>query len=344
MTLAKASFSGRLFSCPNVAFRQTHSTENAPRPGYDGLMYGETVFLINFAFDALLLGMTGRLWGRPPGRKRLLTASAFGALWATLALAGVPGLDTGPARLLLPLLLSVLCWPDSLHRLPALTGTLWGLALLALGGGLLLIRENRQLHGPAAALAGFAVMGLVSSWTLVPARMRPFRRTVLCRAGEVLFRARVDTGNLLTEPISGLPVMLAGEELARKLRRENPLAAMKMRLVPAETAAGHILLEAYPLGGAEIRQQGWQRLPRLYWAEDRRLAEKDQAVLPPVTEEKDDAGRIETALGPNRGPLDASGAALGLHRRQRHLAPPAFGRGGGRGAGSHGPGQPGRAG
>ena len=73
------------------------------------------------------------------------------------------------------------------------------------------------------------------------------------------FTALCDTGCLLTEPISGMPVIVASEKslgkLTELLRAEDP--PLRLRLIPADGICGHRLLRGFipervSVGGTEV--------------------------------------------------------------------------------------------
>ena len=179
----------------------------------------EWFLLDNFAANWLLLQLSGALSGAavPPGRRAI--TCLFGTLWDLLALAKCP-------RLLSPLgrvgcLLATAFLISRREYLRSLL-SLFAASLL-LGGGLLLFTLGRSSPWTGGVLLGTvplraAIYGLC---LLIPG-VRALRylvhrgyagsctRIVTLTVGG---RARtltafVDSGNLLTEPLSGLPVVL----------------------------------------------------------------------------------------------------------------------------------------
>lgn len=169
------------------------------------MVYGEWVLILNFLVDGVLLRITGRLWGYPAPWGRWALASALGAVGALFALCG-PSLDgwldnegraSGPdgAGLLAPGAPPA-CFPGRHVDGGSAVGRRWGAGPDAAAA--------RPVYAWLGRIAGgLTITLLLSAWTLVPRQLHPYRRTVCCRAVGCRFWARVDTGNGLTEPVSG---------------------------------------------------------------------------------------------------------------------------------------------
>lgn len=179
----------------------------------------EWFLLDNFAVNWLLLQLACALGGVAVGPKRAALTSLAGAMWDLLALGRWP-------RLLSPLgrvacLLATALVLSRREYLRALLSLL--VASLLLGGGLLLVTLSRSGPWTGGVLLGtvplrVAIYGLC---LLIPG-VRAVRYLVhrgyegSCRRTVTLtvdgqthtLTALVDSGNLLTEPLSGLPVVL----------------------------------------------------------------------------------------------------------------------------------------
>ncbi len=206
--------------------------------------------------DFLSLCLAGRLTSERLSRTRLILAAALGSLLGTAAMfvsGGVPFVLCGLITALLmtrtafgkkktPHLLrsSVILWG---------TGTLLGglmTSVLSLGGAV-----NPAPGEDAPFLPVFLICFAVSSFLV-----RLTKHTTAKTSAEVAvsscgitvtFDALCDSGCLLTEPLSGMPVIVAGEpslgRFAGMLRAEEPL--LRLRMIPAEGICGHRLLRGF---------------------------------------------------------------------------------------------------
>lgn len=185
----------------------------------------EWFLLDNFAVNWLLLRLSGALGGMAirPGRTAL--TSLLGALWDLLALGKWPRLLSPLGRVACLLVTALLVSRREYFRalLSLFTSS------LLLGGGLLLLTQGRAGPWTGGVLLGTVPLrAAIYSLCLLPPFIRAVRylvqrgyegdctRTVTLQVGQARFTltAFVDSGNLLTEPLSGLPVVLVeGVEL-----------------------------------------------------------------------------------------------------------------------------------
>ncbi len=195
------------------------------------VVYLDSLFLLNFGVDALLLSAARRLSRSGGSWRRTLAAAALGALYAA-ALFALPWgwLGHPMTRAVLALVMACICTGGR-----GRTGALLGLFLLlslSLAGGVLLL-----------TLAG---VGRMSSGSGVPVSLSDAQLLLLCAAGEyllcsvvcaltrragsaavsvllrcqgrtVLLRAMVDSGNLLRDPLTGKPVLVVSAAAAAGL-------------------------------------------------------------------------------------------------------------------------------
>lgn len=185
----------------------------------------EWFLLDNFAVNWLLLKLAGALGGvaPPPGRAAL--TALLGTLWDLAALGRWPRLLSPAGRIACLLLTAlVLSRREYLRSLLSLL-----LASLILGGGMLLFTLGRS--GPwtgGVFLGAVPLRAAVYGLALLPPLVRAVRQlvhrgyekncirtvTLLVAGRSIPLSAFVDSGNLLTEPLSGLPVVLVeGVEL-----------------------------------------------------------------------------------------------------------------------------------
>lgn len=214
------------------------------------MLHAESYLFWNAAMCACALPLGGRLAGLPsPGRRRLSAASVlnaalsllpvYAAAWSPVALLGLPG--------------SVfLCFRQ--HGIPAcIRCTLMTLCASLLTGGAMTALMNGGMDAPAA---GGTAIGLSLSAclliNLLPAALCDVRQVELrVQERAVILPAMLDSGNLMRDPITGLPVLVIPGRAAQTLFPDAPdLTSMTglplgFRLLNVRTAAGSALLPMF---------------------------------------------------------------------------------------------------
>ena len=176
----------------------------------------EASFLVNFAVDAALIGVVARANGCFCMR-RVALGALIGALYA-LAVSQISARLAHPAvqlALAAPVALIVSGDPDP-RRWGAVAFQLLCGALL-LGGAGMLLPESLRTAVPLALAAGLVAFSLLLN--LRRKRLNGWEVTVfLSVQGRTAgFRALIDTGKRLREPVSGLPVLIAESALLKNL-------------------------------------------------------------------------------------------------------------------------------
>ncbi len=186
-------------------------------------VYIDEVFLLNAIVDYLLLLSAARLAGEPFRRLRLGMGAVLGGLYAALTI--LPGLEflSHPlCKLAAPVGMSLVAF-GSAKRLLRVSLVFFGVSA-AFGGGVLAL----QLFLGAPAVLDLkttllAAAGCYLFLTLI------FRRTARHTGGELAparlelegrvcrLTVLVDTGNTLTDPVTGKAVMVAEGERLREL-------------------------------------------------------------------------------------------------------------------------------
>lgn len=225
------------------------------------VIYGDVYFLINFSMDYLSLFLLAKLLHLREKTARMAASAGLGALGATGSLL-IPGtvLPT-----LVTFLLPMAMVPVAFGRTPFLTflkryALLFGVSF-AMGGVMtavyylvgnlvtarkIVIGERVDtLYGALpgwvlAIAAGLAALFafLFSRFAKRSAETKTARVTVIDEGREVCFTALCDSGNLLTEPFGGLPVIVAGEAVFAALLSGERLAFLKSGKVPAMAGCG----------------------------------------------------------------------------------------------------------
>ncbi len=175
-------------------------------------VYLDLVVLLNFLVDFLLLCGTNRLFGYRAGAKRCAVAAVLGGLYAGACM--LPGF-----RFLGAVFWRLLC--------------LMGMTVIAYGWGKSALRRGALFLFLSFALGG-AAMGNGTFWGILVAaglicllcfygfRGRPGEKTYVpvkleFNGKERYFTALVDTGNTLTDPLTGRSVLVVGSDIAREM-------------------------------------------------------------------------------------------------------------------------------
>lgn len=224
------------------------------------------LFLIdNLLMDLLMLRLAAAIGGLKLRPWLAIVIALIGALYALLSMTAMPVLNSLPCKLALCAVASIPLmhsWRDALRAVLAL------LAAACLMGGLLLglcLMLGGTLSG--GALIGtvplrIALFGAAGVWML-PRAVRSFLTAFRNRNKQVLLRvvlddrtldikAIADSGNLLTEPISGKPVIIIDRSLMPETKGGRPvpyatldgdglLYAIRPRLVQAYVGGWHAI-------------------------------------------------------------------------------------------------------
>ena len=197
-------------------------------------VYLDLVVLLNFLVDGLLLMGANRLTGYPPGWRRCALAAAVGSVYAGLCM--LPGY-----RLLGNTLWRMVC-------LAAMAGIAFGWNISALRRGTIFVLLSMALGGMATGIGrgDFASLILAAAGVLLlcalgvrsPLGIDKYQPVELCYNGQKLkLTALVDTGNTLSDPITGASVLVVGVDVGRKLgiSREiirDPISALAKGELP----------------------------------------------------------------------------------------------------------------
>jgi len=210
----------------------------------------ESYWMWNAAMCACALPLGGRMAGLPaPGRKPLLLSAGIGASAALLTLY-VQALSP-VAMLSLPGAV-YMCFRE--HGIPAcIRCTLMTLcASLLLGGAMTAFLSSGMAAVPSGVLSAGLCLLACLLMKLLPAALCDVRQVELrVEERSIILPAMVDSGNLLTDPITGLPVLVIPQKAAHTLfpdvRDLSCLSALPLgfRLLSVRTAAGASLLPMF---------------------------------------------------------------------------------------------------
>lgn len=177
-------------------------------------VYLDLVILLNFLVDYLLLLGTNRLAGYPPGAPRAAVASVLGGIYGGICL--LPGfhfLGNTVWRIVSLGLMGTIAF--GLEQSTLRRCVLFVLLSMALGGIALGLGNGSVLSllGAAAGVAVLCVIGFqgrAEAKRYIPVVLEFEDRTVR-------FTALFDTGNTLRDPLTGMPVLVAGPRIAWEL-------------------------------------------------------------------------------------------------------------------------------
>ena len=260
-------------------------------------VYGDLLFFINAGMDCLCFQLTARLLRRRISRGRLVIGSVLGGLYAVLALLPTCG---HTMALILDLCACVLiCLPVFMDKqggwrqfFPAvgvylavsmlLGGVMTGLYNLFNRTGLPGWLSSAGDDGPTVWI--FALLALIGGGvTLLCGRLfrrtgavTPCRVTVGLNGQTVTLDGLVDSGNLLHDPVSGLPVIPVEREAVRAILSpalfrlcadrtagntpggtgiegmSGSPDARRIRLIPTATATGQSMMIALRVDAVEL--------------------------------------------------------------------------------------------
>lgn len=175
------------------------------------MVYLDIVMVLNFAVDLLLLYAANRLSGFPSRPWRCFLSAALGGVYGGICL--LPGMLFLSATLWRILFLGLMASiAFGLDRSALRRGTLFVLLSMALGGIALGIGKGSSwtVVLAAGALCILCIFGFEGK-----AGIRRYVRVQLTHRGHTqTLTALMDTGNTLTDPITGESVLIVGSDIA----------------------------------------------------------------------------------------------------------------------------------
>ena len=209
------------------------------------VVYRDALFLLNLIVNYLLLLAAAKLAGEPLRRLRLAAGAALGGLYAAAIFFPGMGFLTHPLCKLGAAVLMLLTGFGGSRRLLRVTLVFFGLSC-AFGGGIFAIGllggrgltlRNGVLYSVMdlrilllSAAVCYAVLTLVFRRTARHGRREVLPAVLTLEGRRVAVNALVDTGNTLTDPVTGRPVMVAeGSRLSPLLPGERVLDEKALR-------------------------------------------------------------------------------------------------------------------
>lgn len=229
-------------------------------------LYADSLLLLNFVMNLYLLILVDRSTIRTAAGRRLLLGAAFGAvcyflpfLWNAAPILKLSVCFLGGTAGMLFLAFPVKGFKMFLKLLKYLT-----LYSVGMGGGMLLLLRAAGRLGVSSD-GVLALMGTGGILFLFLRRFDPGHspkdclcRATLIRGGKRLtVNALIDSGNSLTEPVSGKPVSVVEENVFRSLWEENPPG---FRAIPYHSIGRkHGILQGYLLPEIQLEIDGMVR-------------------------------------------------------------------------------------
>ena len=232
-------------------------------------LYIDSVFILQMTTDLYLLSLAGQIMRRTATRQKIWLGAAAGAGMSCLFLM-LPLFSVG-VRLLLgavPVSMCMMCLTYRVHGVRRLlrASLLMAAAGFFLGSGMIWIlnrlravmkgRGSLFLTLTAGALS-YLVMRAILRWIMRRQgdSLRTVRVYVPSLGQEIRISAIVDTGNHLTDPISGAPVSVISRKIARCM--SSCLSREKYHAVPYRSVGKQSgILSAYELPEILIEETG----------------------------------------------------------------------------------------
>ncbi len=227
-------------------------------------LYIDSVFILQMTTDLYLLSLAGQIMRRTATRRRIWLGAAAGAGLSCVSLM-IPVFTVG-ARLLLgsvPVSMCMMCLTYQIHGVRSLlrASLLMAAAGFFFGGGMIWIlnRLRAVMKGGGGLFLTLAAGALeVVLRRLMRRRadsLRTVRVYVPALGQEIRVRALVDTGNHLTDPISGAPVSVISRKIARCMA--SCLSQEKFHAIPYRSVGKKSgILSGYELPELLIEETG----------------------------------------------------------------------------------------
>lgn len=232
-------------------------------------LYIDSVFILQMTTDLYLLSLAGQIMRRTATRRKIWLGAAVGAGMSCLSLM-LPVFTVG-GRLLLgsvPVSMCMMCLTYQIHGVRSLfkASLLMAAAGFFLGGGMIWIlnRLRAVVKGRgglfltlAAGALSYLALKAVLRWLMRrrESSCRTVRVYVPSLGQEIRIKALVDTGNHLTDPISGAPVSVVSRKIARCMA--SCLSQEKFHAVPYRSVGKESgVLSAYELPEMLIEEAG----------------------------------------------------------------------------------------
>ncbi len=246
-------------------------------------IYLDVLIGVNIYINYLLLVLTARFAACRQVRARIAIAAVAGALSSCMMLLDIPSKLLGAAiKLITVILMSLIAfeiksWRTLLKVVIILTMVTFGFAGAMIGlkniistSGITVSNYSVYIDISPVSLIFFTLICyvLLSLYSKITAkrtvRNSLCRLTISSNGKSVTLDGLLDTGNTLTEPFSGLPVVVVSEreiyhllpEEVKSFDRKNPQRAKNIRLIPYASVGGSGLLTGFMPDSVTIEREG----------------------------------------------------------------------------------------
>ncbi|MGN1015026.1 MAG: sigma-E processing peptidase SpoIIGA [Butyricicoccus sp.] len=254
------------------------------------VVYLDVLAVLNFGMDYCVLRAAGQLSGRSTSGKRLTAASAVGAGYAVLCVL-VPRCALAPLRLICAGLMSAMAF-DCRRRAVWLRCTLTVLLVVFVFGGAVSalgalcggdFYRNGVLTAPvsrtellAAAICAYGLSAVVFRRRASADAPRTERVTIRAGGRTETVRLLCDSGNLLTDPSTGRPVLILTVQSAALYFPEAVREAQPER-IPFHTLGGDGKLGAFV--PEDIRREDGSRYDAVVALSERSLGAEYDGLI-----------------------------------------------------------------
>ncbi len=231
------------------------------------VLYADILFFINFSMDFITLYLTSRLTSGPPTGIKAAISAAIGGIYVTVAVIfGIDGiLGITASGIISAVMVALSMGYGGMRLLFRRAAVFWGFAAL-LGGVMTAICSFGGSFGaPGSPAGGTALLFIGSSLCLLFLRIiSRFRArktvTVIVEHGgkTAEFSALCDSGNLVRDPLSSRPVILADRSVVGFALADN--IAARLRMIPVNGIGGGGLLTGFVPDTLKIVVDGKERI------------------------------------------------------------------------------------
>lgn len=230
--------------------------------GMEQILYADILFMINFSMDFITLYLTSRLTSGPPSGYRTALSAASGGIYATLATAlGIYGTASVlTAGIVSAVMVLIAFGYGSGTMLLRRTAVFWGLAML-LGGAMSAICSlgnndfpGNSPSGETTVLFAGTTLCLLFVKAIAHFKKRKVVSVKVTLSGKsTVFEALCDSGNLISDPLSGTSVIIADSSVVKQIAPElctSPSSipdylSTKIRMIPVTGVGGGGLLTGF---------------------------------------------------------------------------------------------------
>lgn len=246
-------------------------------------VYLDVLISVNVYINYLLLVLTARFAGCRQVRTRIVLAALFGALSSCTILLDIPSkLLSAAIKIITAAVMTAIAFEirsrQMFFKLVAiLTTVTFGFAGAMIGIKNIMSTENISVSNFSVyldispiyliliTLVCYILLSVYSKLTAGKTRQNSVCRLTISSEGKsITLDALLDTGNTLTEPFSGLPVVVVNEKSIfhllpndiKNFSTENPKPSKNIRLIPYTSVGGEGLLKGFMPDSVTVESEG----------------------------------------------------------------------------------------